>query len=377
MSNRIQQVNKPGNIDEREARIKRIATFSRTALEGSTVAELRELGSYLIPNFRKMKKDEIIQALWDIGENHRNEMVRQRVVELKLMRDLGVEEKFFEQAYISKITPEQAAMLITDKWKSDGLADSTMAKTNPVKVRLQLEKMANENLESKTWCDETIAFIKKLSKDLHRAVNKQYDVTMNEYGDEEHLIKVEGKKILDWAEDVIDWASNQDNLERNWHKVSFALALTSGRRMDEIHGHTQYDVLDEKTLIAVGLSKKPTTDYTLESLCLVNAYKWLNALNKLPEKRRNQDNGVVHNTIRKLIWDVVEPTAKGLGFRSYKDTRDFYATYIGDVVYDSDMPVTLMVFVRNMIGHESKKETLCYGKMKITDAKQLKLEKRV
>lgn len=355
--------NRPVNLAEREDKLNKIAFYTKTSLEAMPMTQLRELGAYLIPHARKLKKSEYIDALLEISEPHREQRLKESLVTLELMGDFDVTPEFINDCFTRGLTSSQCSQIIAEKLEKGGYEDSTIAKTKMKQLRVMLDSLSLSNVEIKPWTDDLYDSMKEFASKYHKLTNKEYAKTVETYGNEDNLRKVKGTPIIAWCNEVIDWAYSQDNLEKGWHKVSFALALTSGRRMDEIHGTCQFEAVNDTTLKATGLSKKREEDYAHESPCLINAYKWVNALNKLPEKRRNQENSVVNGTIRKAIEPVIERTLGQFELTTYKDSRDFYVSYLIAKDYNKSKHGSEINYAKKLIGHESKKQTLSYEKL--------------
>jgi len=354
---------RPNSLEDRDARLQKIAGYSRLALEGMSVNELRELGAFLLPKARKLKKNEFIDALLDISESFRARRLEELILTMKLMEDFDIKEDFLSKSLMGGLSPEQCSEIIKNEFESRGYKPSTIAKTKMKQLRNLLESVTLKNEGSKEWCDEVYQHVSKYASSYHHEVNQDYAAKVEGYGTEETVKIIDGQKIISWASEVIDWAVQQNDIERGWHKVSFALALTSGRRMDEIHGHAKFEVIDSENIRTIGLAKKSVDDFELKSPVLVDAYKWVKALNMLPEKRRNQINAVVNGVIRKAIAESFGGCIfSNLGLEKYKDARDFYASYLLTHKYKREIHGSEISFVKKILGHEGKRQSLSYQK---------------
>lgn len=369
---KVQQKNKPINLEDREQRIARIAAFTPTALEALTMTELRELGAFLIPNARKLKKPEFIQTLLEIAkpakelqEINQAKYITSAVESLELYGKFDINIEFIQDTYIKGLSPEEVSEIIFEKLITGNYKDSTIAKTKMKQIRIILNALAITNEEVRKWTDKLYDLLRDQVSKYHHKTNKEYAQKVEEYGTPDTIRKIKGNKVINWCNEVIDWAYKQDSLDRKWHKVSFALALTSGRRMDEIHGDTKYEIAENQTLRATGLSKKLDENFTHESPCLIDANKWLAVLNKLPENVRNQENIRVNQTIRPAMSNSLKPIWDELGFKSYKDARDFYVSYLIARDYKKTVDGSEINFAKKLLGHEAKKQTLSYEKMVI------------
>jgi hypothetical protein len=364
----IQQKNKPVNLEDRDARLQKVAGYTKIALEAMTMSELRELGAYLIPNARKLKKPEFIEALLEISASYREDRLKESLLTLELMERFDFDTNFIQSCFIKGITPQQCSDIIGKKFDSGNYAPSTIAKTKMKQLRELLSVVKAQNVESLEWCDSVYDAMREYAAKYHTEVNKNYSQTVENYGTSETIRHIESKPLINWSKEVIDWACEQKDLYKGWHKVSFALAVTSGRRMDEIHGDCEFEVVDTHTLKSIGLSKKRTEDAELIAPCLVDASKWVKALYLLPEERRHQPNSVVNGIIRRAIKDSIGGQIENLGLETYKDSRDFYVAYLIATQFDKLEDGTHLAFAKKLLGHESKKQTLSYEKMVIVDA---------
>ncbi len=366
---RIQQKNKPENLQDREEKLKNLATFNKMALEAMTVAELRELGAFLVPNYRKLRKPEMIDALIEVSAHYRAEALKENLAAIELMGDIDLSPEFIIECKNKNLSSDQVSKIIIKTIESKGYAESTIAKTVPRQIKKVLDTVALKLSDgtTKNWTDEIFDFVREHVKDYHRKVNKETAIKVEAIGDvdsKDGVIYIDGKKVINWAIEKINWAYEQENLDKGWHSVSLALALTSGRRQDEIHGTCEYRAIDENTLEATGLSKKKDDHYKHKSPCLVNAQKWVEVINKLPVNLRDQPNSEVNQNIRKKIEkSIKDKELKFLGFTKYKDSRDFYVSYLISTEYHKSKHGSEINFAKKLLGHESKRQTLHYEKI--------------
>ncbi len=347
---------------EREQRIKELLVYSNIELESKTKAFYHENLRGLITGYTKMKKSELIDAVKDIVSSYK-ESIQQRAADyLDAFGDSDFSYDLVVSFYSSDVPPKEAAEIIYQRIQANKPTDTTLAKSKPKQLRLVLDKIRATAESSSEWCDAVYESFQELILPVLVRVNKDYKQT-NETRTADDFMRVDGDAVLKWAKDTIEWAANQDNLERGWHKVSFALALTSGRRQGEIHGTTAYEVVDSSHIKATGLLKKSSDDFELVFHCLTDAKQWLQALNKLPEKRRNQPNSRVNSTIRPAISESLGSKIEELGFKSYKNSRDFYINYHIDRFYDRMTHATEASYVKNLVGHSTQKIAVSYIKM--------------
>lgn len=372
---------KPATKQEYDARIKELAKYNRANLEGMTVALLKHEAAGLIKGISKLKKAKLIDAILELTKPLKEKQLRDTAISMELMSEFDIDESFLNRAYVENLPPEYTADVVAKKLldlhEKGVITASTMAKTKMKNLRVILDSVKLADSNSSEWCNETYKLVREQIKVHDREVNRQYnEETKETYGDSDKggLVFLDKDKIIDWMNDTIDWAIEQDNLEKGWHKVSFALALATGRRMVEIHGTTKFEKVDENHLKTIGLAKKESDDVELVSPCLINTDKWLAAYSKLPEKRRNQHSDIVNKVISRAISEAIASIIDELGFRnanpknnktkgSYKDSRDFYAAYLIEERYHKKAGKREAVYVKEALGHTSKRQGDSYQKI--------------
>lgn len=363
-----QTKNKPADLNDRENHIKRLVQFNRLSLEAMTVTELKELSAFLIPNKKRLRKSELIDAILEISEPYRLERAAATFATLTVAGEVGLKPELFLKSFGEGLTPQQVSEFVKGHFLSGDYTASSICKTKMKELRTVLENVRMNLPETTPWCNDLYKIVAEFVAPYHQAVNEQYKEKVEEFGTTETIesvIKLDATKLVEWAKKVLEWADTKEDLIKGWHKVSLALAITSGRRMDEIHGTCQFEVVDEKTLRSIGLSKKDSIDTPLESPCLVDANLWKRCIDKMPSERRNRDNGFINSVIRKTIERAVGDIMEfELGLDTYKTSRDFYAAYVGAVIYDRTVNnASLIGFVKRCLGHSSKKSSLSYEKV--------------
>ena len=347
---------------EREQRIKELLAFSSIELESKPKAFYHEKLKGLITGYSKMKKAELVDAVKDIISSYKESIQRKAADYLDAFGDSDFSYDMVVSFYHSKVSPNGAAETIYQRIQANKPTDTTLAKSKPKQLRLVLDKIRATAESSSGWCDAVYESFQELIMPVLVRVNQDYKQT-NETRTAEDFMRVDGEVVLNWARETIEWAASQDNLERGWHKVSLALALTSGRRQGEIHGTTAYELVDSSHIKATGLLKKSSDDFELTFHCLTDANLWMQALNNLPEKRRNQPNSRVNSTIRPAISGSIGSKIAELGFKTYSNSRDFYINYHIDRFFDRQTHGTETSYVKNLVGHSTQRIAVSYIKM--------------
>lgn len=211
-------------------------------------------------------------------------------------------------------------------------------------------------------------------------MNENYGTKINTIETIEDKVKLDGQLILDWAINKIKTVLelSQSKLQRGWYELSLALAITSGRRMEEIHGETvhiskgikRYYTLEGKEIYISQLAKSPENTEFKFSPIGVTSEEWFNAFNKLPDTALSLTEDKVNKTISSNISKSLKGKGKiyeTLGIKSYKDSRDFYIAYRvateykkGNTQYNNESD-----FVQSIIGHDNKGSGHSYQKFVI------------
>jgi hypothetical protein len=375
-NNRVQLKNKPTTLQDREQRLQALSIHTEQALNAFTLHELRELCAFLIPNARKLKKPEFVQTILEITQPYREERLQKTVAAIELMGDVGFSPEMISTGYANGLTPKQVSEVLITKLEQGNYSASTISKTKTKQIRQILNKISIENPDSTEWTDKVYEYIKAYAAKFHHEVNLNYGEKVENIGTGETMRHIAGEPVIEWCRETIELALTSDNLERTWHKLSLALAISSGRRMDEIHGDgTTFKVLDVNTIETTGLSKKKETDYVHVSPCLVDAYKWFQAYNKLPEKRRNLPNNVVNSRVAASLTESLKTRTKDNVIEqlfgsddehfkaSYKTSRDFYVAYLITTKFNRIQHGTEINYAKSLLGHSAKRQTLSYQKI--------------
>lgn len=349
-------------IAERDARIAELAKYSQIALEGMPAHQLRDLLRGVVLGFSSMNKATLIENALAVTNGYKQQSMVKIANALEAMGENDLTYAPIQACYQGDLDAKEAAKLIYDRIMVQKHKDTTVTKTKPKQLRAILAKLKLVEPESQQWADNLYAHFLTLIRELTFEINGEYKYR-NDNRTADDFKRVDGDAIAQWATNVLEYAASDDNSDSSWHKVSLALAITSGRRQAEIHGTTQYELVDSKTIRAIGLVKKKTDDFELEFQPISDAETWLKALNSLPENRRNQDKNRVNGTIRKSIEGSLKSKMNEFGFSFYKDSRDFYINYNIDRNFNRRKHGAEATYVMRLVGHEDSKSALSYTKM--------------
>jgi hypothetical protein len=346
---------------ERKESLAKETAFS---LQQLTKYELQIMAKNLI-TIRGKNKQQLIDELLAISEGYRAEMLARAATTLALLQDSEFDSRFFTRCFDAEKSPTEVAEIVVKAWQGEGLATSTIAKSKPKQLKASLEILKAENVQSIEWANQLFDEVRGLVRVSSEETNTVYARKVEDYGTPETMLEIEGDRVIDWAERTLQIYVNNAP-EKGWHMASLALALTSGRRMDELHGTCKFSLADNNCLKSEGLSKKPDENSALISPCLIDNNLWITAYNHLPESRKGLDNNKVNQTISSSISATLKNRVYPiLGINQYKDSRDFYVAYLLKNTWDSAKHGSQLNYAKKLLGHDSKKVTLSYEKIRI------------
>jgi hypothetical protein len=378
---RPQLANKPKDLKEIDARLTKISGYSKDVIFSMTVSQLRELGAFIIQDARKKKHDELAQSIYDAGQ----QFIERRKAELDNKLNTSTEFNAIESMLVTAFLKHQdVSKLVEDlayHWKViKGYAETTIASTKPKDLRQAIEKIKYEYPESEGFLDDFYdVFYKTVCKPYKDADNKERMKELNKIKTSEEKIKMDGDYVLNWAVKTIKNALQLPNSKilRGWYELSLALAITSGRRMEEIHGETvhiskgitRYYALEGNQVYISQLAKSDEKTSFKFTPIGVSSEDWFKAFNKLPDTALGLTEDKVNKTICTNIAKSLrkKEVFEELNFESYKSSRDFYVAYRiareyqkGITAYNNESD-----FVQSIIGHDSKMAGLYYQKFVI------------
>jgi hypothetical protein len=376
-------------FQEKESALSQLAKYSQTTLESFTVPELRVISKAIIANNAKYKKADLIAKILEATETYKaaiTKEIKKQIGDSLVAEDFTTLIKNYfkngkdpielsnylkSQLLVKADNDGNYPVNLPEKYKSknrEGFAISTLGKTKVSELRNAVSFVKSELPNSEDFCNTFYNDVyNNHLKTLEKMVNTKYFEGINSIKTVDDKIKLDGQKILSWASEIIQTVADKGEvLNRGWYPLSLALALTSGRRMDEIHGETihtdkgvnrYYELQGDKVFISQ-LAKNPeNTSFVFSPL--VDAETWLKAHQCLPENAI----GLTEDKVNKIISSNISksPTMKkvyeDLGLKSFKDSRDFYIVYRLATEYKAGLSKQYdreSDFVQSVIGHNSK-----------------------
>lgn len=345
---------------EKEQRIKVLAKIPVKTFDTYTAEQMRKELKGLAKNLRGTHKPQLMELFLEVTKLERDRLnaeLENTVINDKSSSDCIKPESlknYFEEGLRGKDT----AIVIFKNAETLNLKPTTIAKTWSKTIKRNLDYLVSKNFVAPEWANECFNSFKEQVKPLHHEYNQAYNAIQQLSTPVDEKITLDSEKILNWASETL-----HNPNPKKWGLISLALAITSGRRMDEIHGTCKFEIVDSNHIKAIGLSKKPNDDSEFVFQTLVEANVWLQAYNLIPSDKKGHPYEIVNNIIRKTIENhsrEVTLNIFGQG-ASYKWARDFYALYMLNNFYVGGLEDTIK-YMRDILGHESTKQTLSYTK---------------
>jgi len=350
--------------------LKTLATFTDETLNTLRISQIREQFRVLLTGNLKASKVDAIKLLIGLRDKYLDNKKQDLVFVKTYLETLKSDTNYCEKLFLRDITAVDFVDSIWEYWTlTKSYSITTIAKAKKNEISNLLTDLRNAYSESNQWCKEVYTLISEKIKPLNQEINREYDKKVETYGQSDTLTYVTGNHVIDWCNKILK-AFTDDKFTtktKRWYETSLALALTSGRRMVEIHGNVcQFSKGFENDLVAVGLAKKSDDDFELESPCLVDVDLWLDAYDKLPTTCKNLDDKKINQTISTNLSKSLRNVYSELGIEKYKDARDFYIAYCLDNLYKGELvDGKRSNFLKKLVGHESKKIGLSYEKISI------------
>lgn len=239
-----------------------------------------------------------------------------------------------------------------------------------------------ENLKSLTY---------KHYEELQQEVNNDNKVNVSKHNRDQKTIR-EGI-VLDFAKKVLR------NGSADWRLTTLAIALVTGRRMAEILGnHSAYSVRDNESINFKGILKGkgrivyvqddgylmpddlvqtelrkgnalelvPLIEAEVKVLCLDDPQVIVEAWQRLDEegKRNVEPENINTRYAKELIRLPVEGKLmySQSGLEKFKDSRDFYAAYLANHLWQKGSGESEVNFVMRMLHHDQLGTALSYQK---------------
>jgi len=371
------------DFEDKEKALETLSKYSETVLKSFTVDMLRIVSKPIISNNRKLKKQDLIDKILECVKQYKE--VNKNVLNKELGNCVNKDDMItiIKNGFLKNIKPDILANKVFSNWELQVLAGDiktiTVCKDRMNNVNFAIKFLINEDPTIENYCKEFKhnLYYNTDIKNWDKQNNKDYANSIDTIKTIEDKILLNGDDILQWCLEVLTETAKSDiKLSRNWYIVSLALELTSGRRMEEIHGQTihyplvsRYFKKSENDYIFISQLAKSIPDKSFIFKPLVNADLWLNCFNKLPEtcKLLTEDkvNQVISSNCRKN--KNFNNALKLLGLKQYKDARDFYIAYRLTTEYKKGLTNynNESDYVQSIIGHDSKKSGHSYEKFVI------------
>lgn len=389
------------NAEEQVKRREKIANYSEQDLKDMTVAGLKRLASGIIPSYAKMRKAQLIKELLAVSKPER--VIAELIpdIPLEAIETNTVTTKEFAEnvnedlgEWTQKLYQEFRA-LVQSRWRKDGTWDDAihgdiaglayrvmrfldkreghqndggLAFTTKLRYRTHICNLLTELVES----EEDAVYFKQLKSCLEmllRQIKIQInDLTQQKKGLQERQLakrkkakeSISFKPLHDFA---VKTLNNLDKLSfRQWKRVSIALAITTGRRLAEIHQEsTKFEYIDKKHVNFTGqlkikgdaeeyFAKNPSYQIPVlvDAKLVIEGHQWLKDNNKVV------DNPKAVN--RRYSGDISQ-AMKGLkanldinhDFFTYKGLRTIYSQVCSKVFNNDDSDNTL--YLAEILGH--------------------------
>jgi hypothetical protein len=406
-------VSKSMSLAEKEVILTKLCRYDDSFLKNLNKSDLIDLiGGYkgLINNAKRLPLKDILEQVINQKNTYKQDRLKDFNNIFADSNQLQTYTEIFKEAFKGDLTAKELANKIVLDWNVKGYTDTTICKTMLGKISMSIEILKGEKISEdfKKYLDNfnnhlrsdefsNMEKIEILTKDtvtgkvlkseylpysiqnLNRKINndRKYEVNKPSLIGEKR--KIEGKKILEFCERVIEEAIKNEGKVKSWYALSLALACTSGRRMQEIHGETvhhslgitrEYKILENGKLFINQLAKS-LPSHSFEFDTLIDNKKWLLAYSKLPDNclkmADNKVNSIVSSVVNKTLRS--KNIYKDLNFEMYKDSRDFYIAYRVATEYLADREKTgyykVSDFILSIIGHQEKSMGNNYEKLEI------------
>lgn len=337
--------------------------YSLAEINEMSYKELHNLATELdIEGRSKLrKKSDLLTAII--------ETVRTKNKAERAIGDVDWHFKKFLKCYENGDTPKIVAEKLFD-YQNSNFTEKYQVGELRQKTLNEISKFINET-GFKVWGSELEDIYKELQKPLMKNKNLQYkEMVINEYGElDKNFTFINGSNLLNWVKETLTLAANRGSV--NWLHVSLALALSSGRRMDEIHGKGQYndryyDLKNDNVYISQLAKSVKGKDFEFKPLeGTVNSETWLSALKSLPETYRDMEDKDVNRNVSSRASKGLKSVYEKLGIAKYKDSRDVFLAMALKYEYKPEKHGSFSTFCKNRLGHDEKNSGRSYEKFSI------------
>jgi hypothetical protein len=225
--------------------------------------------------------------------------------------------------------------------ENNGFADSTIVKTYLPDIYKKIRLNGGDN------CEETVRLLKFRYQETTKDVNAK---TQSIVVHNSHNVRPIDVKYLNRFIDSLD-------LEKaSWKELSVYIALSTGRRMAEVHGiDTKFEYVDNETILFTGQLKTKDRSvgnkpYQIHVFC--EAVNLVKAWERLKILRQPLEPEAVNKLLSKPLSTELPTHLKLLfeqaGITKYKDMRDIYAARMLQFKPEN---MTANAFVGSCMGH--------------------------
>lgn len=387
-------------IDELNQKREQIARFSQSDLEMMTATALKKLASGVIPGQNKMNKKVLIENLIKATKTDRVlvslipntplEAIQDgnkatQLIADNVNEDLALWTKNLYQEFRKVVQANYKNGVFEERIHSDIAAiayrvvrfldnregkqeDGNLAFTTKLRYRTLICNLLTELVETEI---DTLYYkqLQSCLEALLRQIRIQIsDLTNQKKGlQERRLAERKPEKETISFTPIYEFAVNVlNNLDRlktpDWKKVSIALAITTGRRMAEIHlNKTSFQYLDKTTCNFIGqlkvkgdaeeyftLNPAYSIPVLVDAQLIVKAHQWLKDHGKTVD-----DSKVAANRYTKDLSDVMKLLKEKFSikhkFFTYKGLRSIYAQVCNQVFNNNDSDSVL--YLAKILGH--------------------------
>jgi hypothetical protein len=388
------------NIQEIQAKIDQLGTYSLEAFSRCKVRELRNLAKGIVANYTNYNKTDLIHELMAVSEESRKALalqadqkrieaqealLRQQEEALKLsVAQLATPEatearKVFRVGLTNQSRAEEIFRAIETAVRATGnlqdLKDALVPlaiqqvsienscyapktiKSNKTEIKKALDILVEAQQGSKVYHDLKAGT--EFFKATYERSLSHYTVQINESYKESvvdkvaNQVEIDPSALLEHAENVLG------NLEKQrYEDVVIAVGIATGRRMAEIMASGTFEAVDEYTLRFTGIAKarmnqnKASEVIMIPSLVpaslVVQAITWLanyrlDDLSKVNQKYAKPLSRALNNTWLSLAGDAPA------GFFTFKSLRALYVL----IAYErSGKSQDINLFFAKVLGHE-------------------------
>jgi len=366
------------------------AQLSKDELEGLPKKEVYKLIQGCLKGLSRLTKPQLIEKILDwthdlrvVSKKAVSDLLKETMIEVRSSdsdaeRVLDMVHRDYTED--SQEAAKLLASIIIKRAETYANENNTTGagvyKGYTLKIKKKLSDWKENDSSKRLWCLDVLDTLENTIKEKRQKASSVY-TSENK--------KAFIKKLKDVYENVLhkakmtlnDYLDPTVEKKPSWHRVSFALAVTSGRRQNEIHGENKsyevgtgilsikyddhYEVATYgfgNTLAFTGISKgrEGRGEMVFQIPCLYDPAKWIQIWKSLPAARLNCDEQGLKR-IRDAMYDTLKPELLNLGLSGkYKDSRDVYTMAVqSPLFFDEDKFIEVN---KTSHGHEVKGEKL-------------------